>query len=225
MALRRKFLVGFSWLLLLFPLPSCGEVPRKEAAITRPALLSCLDSSVGPDFLEKRITATLEGMQLLQVIDHLHAKLGLPVSFVQGSSAVPIDLQVENESVRSFLERLLDQARDYRCAVIENHVVIFFDEPALHKLVDGVSITRQLRGQAARSYVEHVSRQVEEFQDLAVLLGGPLEADVFTDVVSLARESTMLEHLCQLLGANPKVFFGLRYASVGGRYLTFGSVP
>jgi len=226
MTLRRKILIDFYWLLLLVPLPSCGKVPREVEATSRPeVLLSCLDLSVGPDFLEERITATFEGSQLPQVIEHLNAKLGLPVSFIQGSSATPIELRIENKSVRSLLGRLLEQARDYRCAVIEDHVLIYHDEPALHELVEGVSITRKLRWGAAQSYVKHVSQRVEEFHDLAVLLGGPLDAPVFSDVVSLARDSTMLEHFGQLLGADPKVFFWIRYSGVGGRYLTLGSVP
>jgi hypothetical protein len=224
MSPRKSIRVRISWLLFLLPLTSCGAARHDEPASTHTERLSsCLDSTAGPSLLEERITATFEGTQLPEALDHL-AELGIPVSFIEGPSPVQIEMRVQDEPVRSFLGLLLGQARDYKCAVIENHVVIYHDEPALHKMVKHVSITEQLRGRAAGSYVKHVSHQIEEFKDLSVLLGGPLDSPVLEEKVTLAREATVLEHLGQLLGKNPDIVFWLRYASTGSRYLNLGSV-
>ena len=125
--------------------------------------------------------------------------------------------------MRKLLEQLLAQAHDYRCTIIENHIVVYHEEPALHETVDNVSIFQQLRGQAARSYIEYISHKISAFQGLSVFLGGALESPIFDEKVTLAPNAIVLEHLCQLLGKNPNVFFWLRYASTKSRYLTFGS--
>ncbi len=157
-------------LLLLLSLASCGAARHEEPPIAHvSAVQSCLESA-GPSFLAKSITVAFEGVQLPQVIGHLHTELGLPVSFIEGPPPVQVELSVEGQPVRTLLGQLLHEARDYRCAVVRKHVVIYHDEPALHKLVEDVSIDQELRGRAAGSYVKYLSRQVEEFEHLGVLL-------------------------------------------------------
>jgi len=212
--------------VFLLPLPSCEVAHHEETAVARAeAIPSCLDSGAGPSFLDERFTAIFEGVQLPQVILYLNANTGNPVSFIDGPSPVPLELDVQDETIRSFLGRLLGQAPGYRCAVIDNHVVIYYDEPALHKSVEHVSIVQQFRGPASRAYVKHLSRQVEELKDLGVLLGGVgiNDSPVYDEKVTLARKATVLEHLGQLLGKNPDIVFSIRYASTGSRYLNFGT--
>jgi hypothetical protein len=223
---RRIFLIKLSWLFFLLPLPSCGEERHEAVAITQiETLRSCIDSNWKPGLLGERITITFVDIKLPQVISHLRAVPGLPVSFIEGPLPVQIEIRVQDEPVRAVLGRLLDQAQGYKCAVIDDHMVIYYDEPALHKKVVNVAITQQWRGRAARSYVEYLSHQVEEFKDLDVLLGGSgiEDSPVYGERVTLARDATVLEHLSQLLGKNPDVIFGLRYASMGGRYINFGT--
>lgn len=225
MAARRLILPTVYWLLLLPSLASCGTEGHEMAGeVTRAAALpTCFDSTAALSWEDEGVTATFEGVQLPAVIEHIDI-LGFPVSFIEGPSPVRIEMRSQNLQARSFLKELLEQAPGYRCSVIGNHAVVYFDDPALHKVVSDVSIAQKFRGPAARSYVKHVSHEIEELKDLGVLLGGPLDSPVFNEEVTLAPEATVLEHLGQLLGENPDIIFWIRYASTGNRYLNFGSV-
>jgi len=218
----RRHRVCRCWLFCLALFPSCGAARREEIVTQPETFLSCSAASQ-PSFLAERVTISFAGRPLSDVIRSLRREHSLPVSFVEGPFPVQIEVSGQDEPVRSFLGRLLEQAQGYRCSIIEGHVVIYYDEPALHEIVKGVSITDELRGEAVQLYVETVSHQIRSFEGLGVLLGGSLESTFFTDRVTLAREATVLRHLCQLLGKYPDTCFSLRYGSVGGRYLTMGT--
>jgi hypothetical protein len=223
---RGSLLLKLSWLLFLLPLPSCGEERHEAAAITQvQTLKACTDSDWMPSLLGERITANFVNAKLLEVVSRLRSEPGLPVSFIEGPLPVQIQMRVHDEPVRAVLERLLDQASGYKCSIVNEHMVIYYDEPALHKVVVDVSIAQQWRGRAARSYVEYLSHQIEEFKDVDVLLGGSgiEDSPVYNERVTLVRDATVIEHLGQLLGKNPDIIFVLRYDSSGSRYINFGT--
>ena len=209
---------------ILGALPSCGNADED----VRPSTVSCFEPSgeSEPAFLDQRVNVSFKEGSLINAIKSLNEDLGLPVSFIEGEDAgSPFELKADGMSVREILREMMSDSPEYRCAIVDDRVVIFGEVAGIHEKIQNVDIVNIPRARASRAYLKKVAKEVTALSDLDFLFGGIVDSPTFGDQVTLTREATVLEHLVQLLGKDEDVYFWIRRASTGSRYLTLGSVP
>jgi hypothetical protein len=131
---------------------------------------------------------------------------------------------VRISAVRSLLRSVLATSPSYTCQVAAGHIVVYPDRLEFRTLVQGVDLVDRPRGVAAREYIDFVSKRIDYFKNVGVLLGGVVESPIFDERVSLGREARVIDHLGQLLGRDKSVFFVIQRAPSGGLLFSLGSV-
>lgn len=220
-----------SILLAMTGTTSCGRADQAGLATSsNSAPAPCFDSEPAklPAFWNQRVSVSLKVGSFSEAIERFNADLDLPISFIEGRAETRLPAFVaDNEPASEVLRRVLESAPGYQCKVAGRHVVVLSDAAAYAATVHGVRIVSEYRNRASRAYVDRLAKQVSAFGDLGFFGGGSYLGDspLVDEKVTLAQEATVLEHLSQLLGDDPKVYFWIRWAATGTRYLTLGSVP
>jgi hypothetical protein len=220
-----KIVLALLLLLHLYgPAAAQAEVQHKTE-VQEP----CWTSTTSPasDLLSRRVSLGSTPESLFALINRLQDQ-GLPLSFIDSFAGEEFAAQTREQSVRILLRDLVERFPVYRCQVIDGRVVLFpqTEDRRYEATVGGLEIEGVPRYPAARQLVQHFNKSVAGLHDLVEpLLAGIAEAPVYTEPVSLARSGTVLEHLVQLLGENPKVFFVITRAKSGLPILLLGDVP
>lgn len=147
----------------------------------------------------------------------------MPVSAIESDE--PVDVEIAARDVREALDALCTQAESYRWRTVMGRYVLFPADSVWESEISGVAIADVPRLDAATRYVIAVRSQISALEDLVEppIKGDP-RAPVYTEPVTLSRESSILAHLVELLGTNEQLAFTVERARSGKRVLHFEQV-
>ena len=119
---------------------------------------------------------------------------------------------VDSDNIASLLGRLSAQHNYVSSSCINSRFVLFPTSLAIlaNTEVPHVVIKNVSRAEAAGSYFEHVRQITNHAIDVGIVLQGKLNTPMFEDLVTLSQQSTFLNHLVDLLGADRQIVFSLR---------------
>lgn len=208
----------FIFLLLI----ATGEIHRASDVIADAQLSQ---QPLVKNVLEKKITISMADTSVYDIIQLLRMKYNVPISFIDAEEKQKITVDLKDASLRTVLEKVISSSPIYDYRIINERLVLYPKVPKYNFIVNDVDINMMKRLEAANKYVSQLNHQFPEFMDLVgpPVLGNP-QHPVFIDKVSLKRESTVLEHLVQLLGEDLKVVFSIIKAKSGVPILVFERV-
>lgn len=226
---HRSFLRLVVLFLAATAIPSCGvTVENRGVGSGETELEACFAASDTrlPSYWETRIAASLRDESIADTFKRLNEEFHIPVSFIEGRAGDRhSEVVAVNESVRNVLRRIVESAPGYQCKRSKDHVVVLGNRNEFSAVVRGVQIVSKYRAIASRDYLEKAASDVRALSDLGFLPGAPIDSPLINEKVTLAPDATVLEHLVQLLGDNPRAYFSIRWATTGSRYFTLGEVP
>lgn len=207
--------------ILLFDGVTCAPV------VPPVAFTSCFGAETPPPaaaVLERKVSLDIDGQPLRTVVERMEAEDRLPISLLEGAAAPPVTVHLHEAAARAALQSILSRLPNYRCLIGNGHVVIVANDPEYLARISGVNVVRYTSWVAANAYVEKLI-MMPAFRDLKTYVEQPTDPGLLNNEVSLATEGSVIEHLVQLLGDNPRAFFTIKRLSPAGRALTLGSVP
>lgn len=177
------------------------------------------------NLLEKKITISITDASVYDLVQLLRKEHHVPISFIDTEEEHKITIDLKEVSLRTVLENVVSKIPLYRFQMINNRLVLYPDLPRYHFLVKDINITGMKRFDAAHEYAAQLKRQFPEFMNFfgPALLGDPRHP-VFTDTVTLKRESSVLDHFIQLLGENQTVVFLVIKAKSGVPMIAFNKI-
>lgn len=221
-----------SAVVALATLLACGRTPQtSQARAATSTVAPCFDPgpASAPHFWNQRVSVALGAGSIAESIELLRRENHLPISFIEGRSHERASaVSATREPVGDLVRRLLESVPGYQCKIVGGHVVVLSDAAEYAATLRGVRITAEPRAVATRAYIERLTRKVDALDDLEYSvrsLGGLIDESLLDHTVTLAREATVLEHLSQLLGDDPQVYFSIRRGVAGRRDFALGSVP
>jgi len=175
--------------------------------------------------LERRISISVSKVPVPAFMEILHESSHSPVSFIDAGGSQDLTMQVTNARLTDVLREVSRQVPAYMVDVVQERVVLRPRRPEYQSVVRGIDLKDVERFEAAGRYASELARQVPFFADLGgpPLLGNP-NIPLFKEKVSLDPEATVMQHLAQLLGDDPKVVFLLIKAKSGAPMLALSQV-
>ncbi len=107
------------------------------------------------------------------------------------------------------LRQLVDRNPSIRVLEFKSRAVLIpvtFQEAA-NLIVEGVDIRDTPRSEAILRYLEHVRLVSDQEIDIGVVFKGQFNSPAFEDEVTLSARSSLVEHLCELLGDDRELGF------------------
>ncbi len=161
---------------------------------------------------ESRVSLRDMSASVTETINTLRQKYKVPVCFVSVSDekqAAP-ELGDEEVNLRTALDEDVQAHNSYAYALVSDRLILHPKSGPFTKVVGRVHIRNVPRLEAMMAFVEHLKETHTEFGNL----GGPgmkgdPRAPLYTDLVSLREEGTVLEHFAALLGDDPNVVFSV----------------
>jgi hypothetical protein len=144
------------------------------------------------------------------------------VSFIEGRGCGTLSIDADAKDLLAVLDSVVEQCKGYNWSRILGRIVLHSTERQYRRKIREVEIVRVPRRDAGAAYVGILRKSSRKFKDLLVpgVLGDP-EADLYSTPVSLDGEATVLEHLVQLLGDDPRVVFMITKTRTGKPWLSF----
>jgi hypothetical protein len=174
--------------------------------------------------LSRQVSVTAAARPLGAVVAQLRSADRLPLSFVEDAAGGTVSGELHGVPLRSALRTVLARLPNYQCLVGNDHVLIAARDSAYQATVRDVAIIRQPHWHAAHMYIARLI-DMPAFHGLKTYVERPEDRTLLREEVSLAKEGTVLGHLVQLLGDNPRAFFTISRLPAGRRELSLGSVP
>jgi hypothetical protein len=150
----------------------------------------------------------------------------MPVSFIQADEEPGgIEPKIGND-IEATLDALIAQAPIYRWSNVSGHYVLYSRDPIWDAEVDGIEIINLPRLEAGTQLVTQLRTKAPELGSLSEppMMGDP-RSPVYTEIVSLPRNGSILQHLVALLGTDLQTVFTVERTLFGDRVLHFGRVP
>jgi hypothetical protein len=131
----------------------------------------------------------------------------LPLSFIHSDSLAKISLDLRPGTVRQALDAIVEQAPEYRYAVVGERLVMYPRDPIWETRLDDVKLGPGPRVVVTGEMAKELARRLPAFADL----GGPWilgdsRGYTYRDVVSVRGPGSILELLLQLPGSRPSTF-------------------
>lgn len=155
-------------------------------------------------------------------IHQLRATYGVPVNFIESDERVEVSLPTISENVAASLDAVVGQTKKYRWRTVVGRYIVYPSEPVWDTRVSGIAITEVPRLDAATQYITAIQSQIHALEDLvAPPMKGDPRAPVYTAPVSLHSESSVLEHLVELLGTSERLVFTIERSPSNHRVMYF----
>jgi hypothetical protein len=207
--LNGRHLPGAAWLLMGIAL--AVSAARAASAMPAPPQLPKL----GPFDLK------VESVPVSAAVQLLRDRECSPVSFIDVSHSAPISLDLHRVMAAEVLQRIAKSNPAFRAETIDSRDVLYPAGAAFQRIVDGIDIQSMPRLDAADRYLERL-HQEPAFAHLVsqVILGDPRHP-IFTAKVSLRAKGRVIDHLVDLLGEDPALYFEFTRAMSGVPELRF----
>jgi hypothetical protein len=199
-------------------------LPRRKATVA--FIASCLVATVlgadepalrcfAPDeFLAHVMVRRVKGLRLekaalLDAVNTLREKHGVPLSFVEADTAGTVTLALTDSSVEDVLTSIVAQAKDYRFGVVQGHLALYPKDAKYELRLEDLHVVKEPRIGAAQEVVQNL-RLRAPFAHLAPpLISGVMglgqKPPLYTDLVTLKERGTVVEALVGLAGSSPSV--------------------
>jgi hypothetical protein len=163
----------------------------------------------------------VENVSVSALIEQLRGRECSPVSFIDVPQSPPISLNLRRTTAAEVLQGIAKSNPAFRTETIASRDVLYPAGPAFQKIVDGIDIQSMPRLEAADRYLERL-HQEPAFAHLVsqVILGDPRHP-IFTAKVSLRAKGRVIDHLVDLLGEDPALYFEFTRAMSGVPELRF----
>jgi hypothetical protein len=177
--------------------------------------------------LQQNVSISVAGASVREIVAQLNGKDRVPLSFIEDDQTRTLTLVSASVTVRALLEQIAVQTGSYRFEVVKDRLVLLPDDPKYKLEVGDIGIEKEPRIAAVQAYVRALKQRYPSLFGtfLAMPLLGDPRSPTFTDHVTLSRSGTVLEHLVELLGENPRIVFLIVHSKSGAPILTFGEIP
>jgi hypothetical protein len=184
--------------------PAAGEAPGSPPPRQRP--------------IELRV----EQVAPRAVIQLLRDQQCAAVSFIERAPAGAISLDLHGVAVGEVLQEIAKRAPGYRAETIDGRDVLYPARPEFQTVLDGVEIQATPRLEATDRYLERLRKEVPALAELySMVVIGDSRHPIFGAKVSLRPRGRVIEHLVDLLGQDPKLYFEFGKAMSGVSELIF----
>jgi hypothetical protein len=159
------------------------------------------------------------------VIQLLRDQQCAAVSFIGVARTRTISLDLHGVAVGEVLQEIAKWAPGYRAETINGRDVLYPATPPFQTVLDGIEIRELPRVEACDRYLERLRKEVPAFADLAApVVYGDSRHPIYSTKVSLRPRGRVIEHLVDLLGPDPNVYFEFDKAPSGVPALSFERV-
>ncbi|HXO51136.1 MAG TPA: hypothetical protein VN888_08925 [Mycobacterium sp.] len=171
------------------------------------------------------IEITVQGTSATAIVQLLRRQECAPVSFIATAGARTVSLNVHGGTVAEVLRRIAAQDPAYRAETIAGREVLYPATPEFQLAISGIDIASTSRLDAAYRYLDRLGRDVPAFSTLAPpMVIGDSRHPIFSQKVTLRPTGRVIEHLVDLLGQNPELYFEFHKAMSGVPELVFDMV-
>lgn len=157
-------------------------------------------------------------------VEHLHRLRGAAVSAILLNEPVIVNWH-DGFEVLDAIESVVAQSPAYRWQRNFGHYILHPDDPVWNTKISGVAIQQSPRADATARYLAIVRTQIPALADLD---GPPIKGDprslVYSALVSLPPEASIIEHLAHLLGDDQQMIFTIEADRAGGRLLHYARI-
>jgi hypothetical protein len=171
------------------------------------------------------IEITVQGASATAVVQLLRRQECAPVSFIAAPGERTVSLNVHGATVAEVLRQIAAQDPAYRAETIAGREVLYPAAPEFQLAISGIDIASTSRLDAAYRYLDRLGRDVPAFSTLAPpMVIGDSRHPIFSQKVTLRPTGRVIEHLVDLLGQNPDLYFQFSKAMSGVPELVFDMV-
>jgi hypothetical protein len=197
---------------ILMGIAMAGTALQAVGPVVRPAA----PPKLGPFDLK------MDGVPVKAVIQLLRSRECSPVSFVDVADPTPISLNLSRVTAAEVLRQVANSHPGFRAETIDGRDVLYPATPEFQRVLAGVVIQSTPRLDASIDYVGGLKREVPAFAHLAApFVFGDTRHPIFSDRVSLRPKGRVIEHLVDLLGQDPALYFEFTRAMSGVPELDF----
>jgi len=171
------------------------------------------------------IEITIRGASASAAIQLLQRQSCVPVSFIAAARGGTVSLSVRGATVAEVLRQIAAQDPAYRAETIAGREVLYPAAPEFQVALAGIDIASTPRLAASYRYLERLRRDVPALSTLAApMVIGDSRHPIFSEKVTLRPTGRVIEHLVDLLGQNPELYFEFNKAMSGVPELVFDMV-
>jgi hypothetical protein len=200
-------------------------------------LIACLSGSCGaPDRPPPRNPAAetdvllrtlspegFEGLPM-EIVVWLAQRHRLPISFIENDGDRKTGLFYREVTIAKVLDMIVVENPSYRWRSVEGRILLYPRDEKYDTRVGGIDVRDLKRPEAANRLFEALRENTPGFSDWAgAVVLGFADAPIYTEHVSLRPEARVINHLAQLLGDDPNVYF-IIHKSKNLRVISFGRV-
>ena len=173
----------------------------------------------------RSIEITVQGASATAAVQLLRRQACAPVSFIAAARGGTVSLSVRGATVAEVLRQIAAQDPTYRAETIAGREVLYPAAPEFQVALAGIDIASTPRLEASYRYLERLRRDVPAFSTLAPpMVIGDSRHPIFSQKVTLRPTGRVIEHLVDLLGQNPDLYFEFGKAMSGVPELDFDMV-